>query len=252
MRPRILLPAFASILLLIPSVSVSCAATATVKDGATLELAGGNTFRLDGIDAPAVDQMCIDEHADPWACGVEARDQLVKLVDGKQIRCGDLGPDPQYKKRRIGLCIVEGETVGLGQLLVQKGLALADPKGKFKADELAAKDGRRGLWKGCLVAPADFRLWKKDAALVGNACRPERDQKIRAVLFPADSDMPPGCAIKGKYAVRARVTGNVGIYHLQACRSYPGLNNSERWFCSEEDAQAAGFRKAYNCGGKAK
>ena len=252
MRPRILLPAFASILLLIPSVSVSCAATATVKDGATLELAGGNTFRLDGIDAPAVDQMCIDEHADPWACGVEARDQLVKLVDGKQIRCGDLGPDPQYKKRRIGLCIVEGETVGLGQLLVQKGLALADPKGKFKADELAAKDGRRGLWKGCLVAPADFRLWKKDAALVGNACRPERDQKIRAVLFPADSDMPTGCAIKGKYAVRARVTGNVGIYHLQACRSYPGLNNSERWFCSEEDAQAAGFRKAYNCGGKAK
>ena len=49
MRPRILLPAFASILLLIPSVSVSYAATATVKDGATLELAGGNTFRLDGV-----------------------------------------------------------------------------------------------------------------------------------------------------------------------------------------------------------
>ena len=64
--------------------------------------------------------------------------------------------------------------------------------------------------------------------------------------------MPAGCAIKGKYAVRAHVTGNLGIYHLQACRSYPGLNNSERWFCSEDDAQAAGFRKAYNCGGKAK
>ena len=48
-------------------------------------------------------------------------------------------------------------------------------------------------------------------------------------------------------AVRARVTGNVGIYHLQACRSYPGLGNPDRWFCSEEDAQAAGFRRAYNC-----
>jgi methylphosphotriester-DNA--protein-cysteine methyltransferase len=72
------------------------------------------------------------------------------------------------------------------------------------------------------------------------------------MLFSADPVMPAGCPIKGKYAVRARVTGNVGIYHLQACRSYPGLNNSERWFCSEEDAQAAGFRKAYNCGGKAK
>ena len=59
--------------------------------------------------------------------------------------------------------------------------------------------------------------------------------------------MPAGCNIKGKYAVRARVTGNLGIYHLQACRSYPGLTKPDRWFCSEEDAQAAGFRRAYNC-----
>jgi endonuclease YncB( thermonuclease family) len=244
---------FASALLTIAAMPTShaLAATATVKDGATLQLAG-NTFRLDGVDAPAVDQMCIDDHADSWACGVEAREQLTKLIGGKQVRCGDLGPDPATKKRRLGLCIVEGETLSLGQLLVQKGFALADAKGKFQADEMAAKDDRRGLWKGCLVAPADFRLWKKDAALVGGSCRADRDQQIRSVLFPADPVMPAGCTIKGKYAVRARVTGNIGIYHLQACRSYPGLNNSERWFCSEDEAQAAGFRKAYNCGSKAK
>jgi methylphosphotriester-DNA--protein-cysteine methyltransferase len=59
--------------------------------------------------------------------------------------------------------------------------------------------------------------------------------------------MPSGCSIKGKFAVRARVTGNVGIYHLQACRSYPAITKPDRWFCSEDDAQAAGFRKAYNC-----
>lgn len=223
------------------------AATAAVKDGGTLQLAS-NTFRLDGVDAPPADQMCIDEHADGWTCGIEARDQLVKLIAGRQVRCGDLGPDPAYKKRRLGECIVEGETVSLNQLVVRNGLALADAKGKFKADETAAKNDRRGLWKGCLVAPADFRLWKKDAALIGGSCHADRDQQIRAVLFSADPPMPPGCTIKGKYAVRARVTGNVGIYHLQACRSYPGLNNSERWFCSEDDAQAAGFRKAYNCG----
>lgn len=247
-RTSLLASAF---LLIFALTAEALAATATVKDGATLQLAN-IAFRLDGIDAPAVDQMCIDEHADSWTCGVEARDQLAKLVGGKQVRCGDLGPDPATKKRRIGLCIVEGESVSLGQLMVQKGLALADAKGKFKADELAAQNDRRGLWKGCFTAPADFRLWKKDAALVGGSCRADRDQQIRGVLFSADPVMPAGCTIKGKYAVRARVTGNVGIYHLQACRSYPGLNNSERWFCSEDDAQAAGFRKAYNCGGKAK
>ena len=247
-RTSLLASAF---LLLVATTGQAAAATATVKDGATLQL-GGSVFRLDGIEAPAVDQICIDDHADSWSCGVEAREQLTRLVGGKQVRCGDLGPDPAARKRRLGVCIVEGETVSLSQLVVQNGFALADSKGKFKADETAARDDNRGLWKGCFVAPADFRLWKKDAALLGGSCRADRDQEIRTVLFPADPVMPAGCAIKGKYAVRARVTGNVGIYHLQACRSYPGLNNSERWFCSEEDAQAAGFRKAYNCGGKAK
>src|SRR5262249_62223249 len=120
-------------------------ATATVKEGARRQLAG-NTFRSDGADAPVVDQMCTDDHADSWAWGVEARDQLTKLIGGKQVRCGGLGPDPATRKRRLGLCIVEGETLSLGQLLVQKGFALADAKGKFKPDEMAAKDDRRGLW----------------------------------------------------------------------------------------------------------
>ena len=73
-----------------------------------------------------------------------------------------------------------------------------------------------------------------------------------AVLFPEHPVMPPGCTIKGKLAVRARVTGNVGVYHLQGCRSYPGTTEPDRWFCTEEDAQAAGFRKAYNCRAKRK
>src|SRR5262245_25330564 len=113
---RISASLLASALLILAMTGQGLAATATVKDGATLQLAG-NTFRLEGIDAPAVDQMCIDEHADGWACGVDARDQLVKLIGGKQVRCGDLGPDPVTRKRRLGLCIVEGESTNLSQLL---------------------------------------------------------------------------------------------------------------------------------------
>jgi len=43
------------------------------------------------------------------------------------------------------------------------------------------------------------------------------------------------------------VTGNIGIYHLRGCPSYAGLTGPDRWFCSEDDAKAAGFRAAYNC-----
>jgi len=225
------------------------AAGAVVRDGGTLQL-NGVTWRLDGIDAPEFDQVCIDEHADSWTCGVEARDQLAKLAGDRQVRCEDLGPDPTSKKRHVGICTVEGESTSLNQLLVRQGFALnVDPTGKarFKEDEAGARNNRRGLWKGCFVAPQEFRRGRKDAALLGDSCRADRDREIRAVLFPDEPAMPPGCSIKGKFAVRARVTGNIGVYHLQACRSYPAITKPDRWFCAEEDAQAAGFRKAYNC-----
>jgi endonuclease YncB( thermonuclease family) len=228
------------------------AANPTIKDGSTLQL-GSVTYRLDGIDTPALDQVCIDEHADAWTCGVEAREQLTRLIGGRAVRCDDLGVDPTARKRHLGVCTVEGETTSLSELLVRQGFALnveASATGRFKPDEARARENRQGLWKGCFVAPQEFRRGKKDGTLLGGSCRADRDQEIRDVLFPVDLAMPSGCNIKGKFAVRARVTGNLGIYHLQACRSYPALTKPDRWFCSEEDAQAAGFRRAYNCRGE--
>jgi endonuclease YncB( thermonuclease family) len=229
--------------------SPSLAASAIVRDGHTIQL-GDVTYRLDGIDAPEIDQTCIDDHADPWSCGVDARDQLAKLIDGRTVRCDDLGPDKLSRKRHAGVCTVDGESTSLNQQLAKQGLAIsAEPSLKVHANDeaAAAKADKAGLWKGCFVAPQDFRLGKKDGALIGGSCRADRDKEIRAVLFPEDIAQPPACPIKGKFAARARFTGHVGIYHLQGCRSYAGLTRPDRWFCSEDDALAAGFRRAYNC-----
>jgi endonuclease YncB( thermonuclease family) len=225
------------------------ALTAVVHDGDTIQL-GDITYRLDGIDAPELDQICIDDHADPWSCGLEAREQLTKLINGRNVRCDDLGIDKPSRKRHVGVCTVEGESTSLNTQLARQGLAISvEPSLKVhaKEDAAAARANSRGLWRGCLIAPAEFRIGRKDGALIGNSCRADRDKEIRAALFPEDLAMPPACAIKGKFAVRARVTGNVGIYHLQGCRSYAGLTRPDRWFCSEDDAQAAGFRRAFNC-----
>lgn len=247
----ILAPMRLAVVMLALSLSASSgwAANATVKDGATLQL-GGVTYRLDGVDAPEFDQICLDDHADPWTCGVEARDQLTKLIGARGVHCEDLGADKIIPRRHAGLCTVDGETISLNQLLVRQGFALnAEPsaKGHFKDEETAASNDRRGLWRGCFVAPQEFRHGKKDGALLGAACRGDKDREIRQVLFPEEPATPPGCNIKAKFAVRARVTGNLGIYHLQGCRSYAPLTKPDRWFCSEDDAQAAGFRRAYNC-----
>jgi endonuclease YncB( thermonuclease family) len=233
----------------LPSTNPARAADAVARDGDTIQL-GDVTYRLDGIDAPEFDQICIDDQADPWGCGIDARDQLTKLIDGRPVHCDDLGPDNNLKKRQIGLCTVEGETASLNQQLVQQGFAMdlePSAKGRFLDDEAKARDARLGLWKGCFVAPEDFSQGKRDGALRGAACRTDRDRQIREALFPEYLAMPSSCAIKGKFAARARMTGNIGVYFLQGCSSYAGLTKPDRWFCSEDDAQAAGFRRAFNC-----
>src|SRR5579864_4614283 len=174
------------LILAILSASQSFAASPFVRDGGTVELADV-TYRLDGVDAPALDQMCIDDHADTWACGVDARDQLIRLIGGREVRCEDLGPDAAYKKWHVGSCTVEGETTSLNQLLVRQGLAISlepSARGRFKDDEADARNNRRGLWKGCFVAPQQFRGGQKDGALLGGACRCVPDRGIRGGIFP--------------------------------------------------------------------
>src|ERR1700710_45659 len=127
---RLLLAILATLL-----TSSSWAAEPVIKDGGTIQLSG-TTYRLDGVDAPELDQMCVDDHADPWTCGVEARDRVAKLIGKRDVRCRDLGADTPYGKRRIGICTVDGENTSLNQMLVREGFALNfEPaaKGRFKA-----------------------------------------------------------------------------------------------------------------------
>jgi endonuclease YncB( thermonuclease family) len=236
------------VILFLMLIGPSWAINLSIKDGDTLSL-DGTDFRLDGVDAPEKDQMCLDEKREIWACGIEARDRLAALIGNRVVRCEDIGPDRAYPKRRIGICTVEGETVSLNQWLVREGWALDfEPyaKDRFKGDENDARENRRGLWKGCFAAPWDLRQWRKGAAkLLGPSCGDVASARNR--LFPDHPDMPPGCSIKGKVAVRAHISGHRGIYHLEGCRSYPNTKNPNRWFCSEDEAKAAGFRKSYRC-----
>jgi len=232
------------------TVSPSWSVEAIITDGDTLKL-NGTPYRLDGIDAPETDQVCLDEKGAQWTCGIEARDQLKKFVGKRDVRCDGKTYDPVYRNRRISICWVEGETVSLNQWLVREGWALNfEPyaKGRFKADQDNARENRKGLWKGCFIEPRVLRLGSRiTARLLGSSCPERNDWEARGILFPDNPAMTPGCSIKGKLAVRAHITGHRGIYHLEGCRSYARTKTPDRWFCSEDEAQAEGFRKAFTC-----
>ncbi len=179
MRPVIVMLA-----LFLPATS-ALAADAIVKDGATLQIAGV-TYRLDGVDAPEFDQICLDDHADPWTCGIEARDQLAKLIGARAVHCEDLGADKIIPKRHAGLCTVDGETTSLNQSMIRRGLALnTEPpaKSRFKDDETAAKEGKIGLWRGCFIAPQEFRHGKKDGSCWGRPVAATRTAKSEPSCF---------------------------------------------------------------------
>src|SRR5258705_13948706 len=79
------------------------------------------------------------------------------------------------------------------------------------------------------------------ARMLRRTARPARMESQWSV----DTAMPPGCPIKAKLALRA--VGYEGIYHLPTCGSDRRLKRANRWFCSEKDALAEGFRKALTC-----
>ncbi len=65
-------------------------------------------------------------------------------------------------------------------------------------------------------------------------------------LDTADSENVDDCVIKGNIS-----SSGEKIYHLPGCGSYSRTvideSAGEEWFCSEDDAEAAGWRKAKNC-----
>ena len=234
--------------LLLAMAGPSLANEIVVIDGDTFQL-DHTTYRLDGIDAPEIDQTCLDQSGDVWPCGVTARDRLSAYIGNRAVRCEDKAPDPIYKHRRIGICSIEGEAATLNEWLVREGWAIKldpDAKGRFAAAETYARESRRGLWKGCFAEPRDLRRWNLSGArLIGSGCQAGHQNRTREKLFRVDTAMPPGCPIKAKLALRA--IGYEGIYHLPGCGSYRRLKRANRWYCSEQDAQAEGFRKALTC-----
>ncbi len=228
----------------------SWAADVSVTDGDTLIL-NGVTYRLDGIEAPQTDQTCLNDKGAAWTCGIEARDRLRDYVLKREVRCTDRGADSAHRKRRVGECWVAGETTSVNQWMVQEGWALnldRSAKGRFKAERDKASANAMGLWKGCFVSPESLRRFTiSTASLLGAACPKTNNWRVRETLFPEQPVMPSGCTIKGRMVLRSQLTGYLGIYHLPSCRSYERTKQSNRWFCSEEEAQAEGFRKSFTC-----
>ncbi|TSC76223.1 MAG: micrococcal nuclease [Parcubacteria group bacterium Gr01-1014_31] len=193
------------------------ASVARVIDGDTIELKDGRRVRYLGIDAP--------EFSRKDCFANESKMANERLVLGKTVRLERDRTDTDRFGRLLRYVYINDTMVN--ETLVADGFAFASryPPDVLYAPALddamaQAKAAKRGLWGACAAAA--------DAAAV------------------AATPPPGGCSIKGNINTKGEK-----IYHLPGCGSYEKTvieeTKDEQWFCVENDAIAAGFRKAGNC-----
>ena len=191
---------------------------ASVIDGDSIQVAG-REVRLHGIDAPEFMQTCVAS-GKIWPCGKRAARAFARRISGRRVACTP--KDRDHYGRIVARCRQGGED--LNAWLVAEGWALAYRRHSraYVDEETAARAARRGIWRGDFVPPWEWR----------------RKQSPKAT-----GEKRAECRIKGNISKKGK-----RIYHVPGGNYYArtriDVEMGERWFCSEAQARAAGWRRS--------
>lgn len=207
------------------------AGVASVIDGDTIEV-HGQRVRFNGIDAPESSQYCDDAKGFEYPCGRRSAEALDGfLAASTPVQCAFITWD-RYG-RFVGDC-TRADGASAASWMVEHGQALDWPKysnGAYATQQAKAKATKLGLWVGSFQAPWDWRAQHSDDV-----------QTPSAPLF-ATGNGNASCKIKGNISASGE-----RIYHVPGQKYYSvtviSQNKGERWFCSEAEAVAAGWRRS--------
>jgi endonuclease YncB( thermonuclease family) len=189
--------------------------TATAVSGDTLSVAGRH-LRLAGIEAPVEAQECSKPRTKRWRCGVAAREALSRAVRGRRVACVITAQDGAGAVE--GRCTIKGADVAEAQVRAGYAFASGGLFASYAGAEEEARSGQAGLWAGEAERPDAWRSrrWEE-----------------------AKQSAPGSCPIKGQ------ITSGKRVYLLPWSPAYErariNARRGERWFCSEEEAQSAGW-----------
>ena len=200
-----------------------------VVDGDTFDL-DGVRIRLQGVDAPEMRDSCVGADGQNYPCGAWATEALRQLVGTQRLVCHDL--HERTYNRVVARCDLGGQD--LGALLVERGIARACPR---FASRHPHSRGYMTLEAQAIAAGVGLHAGQTPS--LAGFCTQDGQ---RALPVSGSTPPSPDCAIKGN------ISSNGRIYHMPGQRDYDRTvirtDRGQRWFCSEAEAQAAGWRRA--------
>jgi hypothetical protein len=142
----------------------------------------------------------------------------------------------------VARCEVDGEDIQ--KWMVKSGWALSYVRFShdYDADEAAAREAKGGMWQGAFIAPWDWRVRNKKTTILGAVQPPENALAVLLASASGSVAPSPDCTIKGNVNRAGEC-----IYHQPTSRWYAQIkmhvNKGTRWFCSVDEAEAAGCRE---------
>ncbi len=202
----------AALLMAFPLHAADLSGTPKVTSGDTFVL-DRQKLRLFGIRAPGKRQYCPDPSGGVFDCGARSEEFLKELVRRADIRCDIVVPG---STERLAAVRCEHDGTDLGLSLVQAGFAQAR-----------------------LSDSVDYATAQKEAFFAGEGLW-AFDYVPLEVAEDPDAARVSGCDIKGNLSKTGR------LYHDASSRWYGRTSIApefgERWFCSANEAQRAGWR----------
>ncbi|NUM25684.1 MAG: thermonuclease family protein [Candidatus Buchananbacteria bacterium] len=222
-----------------------------VIDGDTVELEDGSRVRYIGIDTPET----VDPSKPVQCFGKEASQKNTELVLNKQVRLEkDISDKDRYG--RLLRYVYVGDTF-VNLELVKQGFASSysyPPDVKYQdqivAAQTEAREQKRGLWSACNTGSTNNAAPQLNSGSTNTNTNTVTPQPTPTTPTPAPQEPATTptqqCNIKGNISAAGEK-----IYHVPGCGSYNQTkideSQGEKWFCSEAEAVAAGWRKAKNC-----
>lgn len=212
---------------------------ASVIDGDTIEI-HGERVRFNGIDAPESAQLCSDAGGRTYRCGARSTQALSEwLAASSPTTCKFVERD-QYG-RFVGNC-ARADGASVQRWLIRSGYAMDWPRfsnGTFEKEQSAAKAEKIGIWQGKFQPP-----WEWRAAQHEQTDNSSIVSAMPSAASPAAAPEQSGaCNIKGNISGKGE-----RIYHVPGQKYYArtriSAGKGERWFCSEQEARVAGWRRS--------